>query len=300
MIPKILIARYSTPQTFMDEYNEAAKEVGVDIDYAMWEEIVVDTKAKDLKELLKVKGKPLGNYDLVYVRTVQDKYYELTQLVNVATALGIRVVDKNLSHGSRVGDLKIHQITQAAINGIPVPRTIYATDTTLLDKSDEFNSWPLVLKVMGFHRGQGVMLVENKKEIRAKMDSFLQTKESKNFLLQEVIDYVADYRIFVIGERVVGGIQRIPQKGEFRANIARGGTAKEIKEIPDKLRDLALKACRVMELDISGVDFMEDKNGNYLLTEVNRAPQYEGLMQATGIDIRVEIIKYLKELVTNA
>ena len=55
-----------------------------------------------------------------------------------------------------------------------------------------------------------------------------------------------------------------------------------------------------MELDISGVDFMEDKNGNYLLTEVKRAPQYEGLMQATGIDIRVEIIKYLKELVTNA
>ncbi|MEJ2348139.1 MAG: hypothetical protein P8Y17_03015 [Patescibacteria group bacterium] len=132
------------------------------------------------------------------------------------------------------------------------------------------------------------------------MDKFIKERLSKNFMLQEIIDYVADYRILVVGNKVLGAIQRIPKSGEFRANVSRGGGAKAVQKIPPRLEKLAIKATKMLDLDIAGVDFMEDKKGNYLLTEVNRAPGYEGFQKATNINVRVEILKYLKSLILSS
>lgn len=297
--PRLLVVKYSYPEGFQERLKKDARQAGVEVDFCRWQEIVIDTASTTPEQVISVNKKRIDSYDLIYIRSIMDRYYEFTQLVNVASSLGIIVVDKNIAWGNRVNDLKVQQITQAAMNGIPVPRTLFATDTSLVAMADRLGSWPLVLKVMGLHKGQGVFLVQDKKEVRRLMDKFIATHESKNFLLQELINYEADYRIFVVGNKVLGAIERIPQGTDFRANVSRGGQAKAIKKLPAKLENLAIRVTKKLGFDIAGVDFMEDGHGNYYFLEANRAPGYAGLEEATGINVQVEILKYLKDLIQN-
>lgn len=294
--PKVLMVEYMAG-ALKKEFEAAADKAGLDIEFARFENILVDTSKSDPTDILTVNGKKITEYDLIYVRTINKRYYEMAILATYASQHGVRVVDKCLSTGNRITDAKIYQILHAALHDVRVPRTVYGTDTALADKADLFGGFPLVFKVMGLHRGQGVFLVNSKGEIRKLMDQFMETHESKNFILQEVIDYVADYRIFVVGDQVLGAIQRIPSKGEFRANVSRGGSAKAIKDLNPSLEKMALDSAKAMGLDIAGVDFLEDKDGNYFLLEINRAPQYKGFVAATGIDVRGEVFRYFKKLI---
>jgi RimK family alpha-L-glutamate ligase len=294
---KILIAKYFYPKGFKEQFLREARKLTLDVDFARWDQLIFDTASTGLENAVLVNKRRLTEYDLIYIRSIMNCYYEFTQLVNAASALGVRVVDKALKEGSRVNDLKAQQIARAHQAGIPVPRTIYATDTTLMSQATKFGTWPIVLKAMGLHRGQGVFLVKDKSHARRIMDKFIESKESKNFLLQEPIDYTADYRVLVIGNKALGAIQRIPQAGEFRANVSRGGEAKCVKKLPPKLENSALKMAQLLNFEIAGVDFMQDSSGRFFFLEANRAPGYEGFKQATGVKVEREILKYLKYLI---
>ncbi|MDP4918087.1 MAG: 30S ribosomal protein S6--L-glutamate ligase, partial [Haliea sp.] len=82
-------------------------------------------------------------------------------------------------------------------------------------------------------------------------------------------------------------------KGEYRSNLHRGGTAEVIKLRPDERR-LAVKAARVMGLDLAGVDILRSNHGS-LVIEVNSSPGLEGIEKATGIDIANKIIEYIEK-----
>ncbi|MBL6722404.1 MAG: hypothetical protein ISQ13_00185 [Candidatus Margulisbacteria bacterium] len=52
---------------------------------------------------------------------------------------------------------------------------------------------------------------------------------------------------------------------------------------------MAIKAVKVMGLDVAGVDIIRSKNGPLLL-EVNSSPGLEGIEEASGKDIAREVI----------
>lgn len=54
-------------------------------------------------------------------------------------------------------------------------------------------------------------------------------------------------------------------------------------------RYMAIKAVKVMGLDVAGVDIIRSKNGPLLL-EVNSSPGLEGIEEASGKDIAREVI----------
>ena len=55
---------------------------------------------------------------------------------------------------------------------------------------------------------------------------------------------------------------------------------------------MALKAAEALGLIYAGVDIVETRNGAYLL-EVNGAPSWQGLQQATGINIAERLVEYV-------
>ena len=81
---------------------------------------------------------------------------------------------------------------------------------------------------------------------------------------------------------------RHAKSGDFRANIHKGGHAVPIK-ITAQERYMAIKAVKVMGLDVAGVDIIRSKNGPLLL-EVNSSPGLEGIEEASGKDIAREVI----------
>ena len=114
-----------------------------------------------------------------------------------------------------------------------------------------------------------------------------------NFLVQEFIGEAqgADLRCFVVGDRVIGAMQRQAPAGDFRSNLHRGGTASAVEATPQE-RAVAVHAAQVVGLGIAGVDLIRADRGPLVL-EVNASPGLEGIEAATGQDIAGGIIEHI-------
>jgi ribosomal protein S6--L-glutamate ligase len=97
----------------------------------------------------------------------------------------------------------------------------------------------------------------------------------------------------VIDGKVVASIQRKAAKGEFRANLHQGGTASTIK-ITAEEKKLAVKAARVLGMQIAGVDIIRSNRGPLVL-EVNSSPGLEGIEKTTGKDIAGMMISAIEK-----
>jgi ribosomal protein S6--L-glutamate ligase len=82
-------------------------------------------------------------------------------------------------------------------------------------------------------------------------------------------------------------------EGEFRSNLHRGGSAELIKISPEE-RSTAVRAARIMGLNVAGVDILRSNHGPVVL-EVNSSPGLEGIEKATGKDVAGTIIEYIEK-----
>ncbi|MCA4128529.1 30S ribosomal protein S6--L-glutamate ligase, partial [Pseudomonas aeruginosa] len=91
----------------------------------------------------------------------------------------------------------------------------------------------------------------------------------------------------------IASMKRQAAPGEFRSNLHRGGSASLIKITPEE-RMTAIRAARVMGLNVAGVDILRSNHGP-LVMEVNSSPGLEGIESTTGKDIAGIIIQYLEK-----
>ncbi|WP_047246622.1 30S ribosomal protein S6--L-glutamate ligase [Maribacter thermophilus] len=176
-----------------------------------------------------------------------------------------------------------------AKNDIHIPITGFAKspmDTKDLIKM--VNGAPLIIKLLESTQGKGVVLAETNKAAESVINAFKSV--NTNILVQEFIKEAngQDIRCFVVNGKVVASMQRQAEKGEFRANIHQGGKASIIKITSDE-KKLAIKAAKVLNLAVAGVDIIRSNKGPLLL-EVNSSPGLEGIENATGKDIANEMI----------
>ena len=111
-------------------------------------------------------------------------------------------------------------------------------------------------------------------------------------LVQEFIKEAEgrDIRAFVVGRSLVAAIERPGEKGDFRANLHRGGQARAVELTPLE-KATALKAARSMGLNVAGVDLLRSAHGPVVM-EVNSSPGLEGIEKATGADVAEAIIRF--------
>jgi ribosomal protein S6--L-glutamate ligase len=86
-------------------------------------------------------------------------------------------------------------------------------------------------------------------------------------------------------------MKRQGAEGEFRSNLHRGGSAQLIKITPEE-RSTAVRAAKVMGLNVCGVDLLRANHGPVIM-EVNSSPGLEGIENATGKDIAGMIIDFI-------
>lgn len=99
-----------------------------------------------------------------------------------------------------------------------------------------------------------------------------------------------DVRAFVVGDRVIGAIER--SAPGWRTNVARGGRARAI-ELPSDWCAMALRAARAVGAEYAGVDLLPADDGTVYVLEVNGIPGWRGLQQATSIDVAAAIVDHL-------
>lgn len=186
--------------------------------------------------------------------------------------------------------------------GVPQPETVLCPQTfpglgygdmDFLEGVGAALGWPMVLKEGCGSFGEQVYLAQNEAQAR----EILGQIGAKPALFQRFIANSSgrDRRLFVVGDQVIAAIERRNEHGDFRANIAHGGTAVAYTPTEQECA-LALSACRALELDFGGVDLLQDTQGP-LVCEVNSNAHFGGLRAATGMDPAVHILRYIRRRV---
>lgn len=210
--------------------------------------------------------------------------------------MGSRVLNTSDGIINSRDKFRCHQILMAA--SIRVPKTYYSYDLYYAERVVRENlGYPFILKVLEGTQGIGVYLVRNEDEA-----SGLFTKHiTKNIrvLLQEFISEFQgkDLRLIVIGNEVVASMMRIAQEGDFRSNIHRGGIGENVA-ISQQEIEMAIKATKILGLQMAGVDLLRSKNGP-LIIEVNSSPGIEGIEGVTNKPIAEKLIEYIENTMSN-
>jgi ribosomal protein S6--L-glutamate ligase len=237
-------------------------------------------------------GSSLNNLDAVIPRIRPNLTFYGCALVRQFESLGIFIANGSEAIGKSRDKLFSSQLFSQ--NRIQIPITGFAKsplDTT--DLINMVNGAPLIIKLLEGTQGKGVVMAENAKAAESVINAFKSLQA--NILVQEFIKEAGgkDIRCFVIDGKVVASIQREAAKGEFRANLHQGGTASIIK-ITGEEKKLAVKAAKVLGLQIAGVDIIRSNKGPLVL-EVNSSPGLEGIEQSTGKDIATMMISAVEK-----
>lgn len=185
-----------------------------------------------------------------------------------------------------------------ARKGVDLPITAFAHNPdNIEDLIAEVGGAPLVIKLVEGSQGIGVVLAETDNAARSVIQAFMGL--NANIMVQEFIEEAAgsDIRCFVIGDKVVAAIKRQGREGEFRSNLHRGGSATAVRLTPHE-RATAVRAAKIMGLNICGVDLLRSKRGP-LVMEVNSSPGLEGIEKTSGKNIASLMIEYIEKNIGN-
>jgi ribosomal protein S6--L-glutamate ligase len=188
---------------------------------------------------------------------------------------------------------KLRSLQLLARRGIGLPVTGFANSTKDIEGLiNAVGGAPLVIKLLEGTQGIGVVLTETHQAAESVIAAFRGLKA--NILIQEYIKDAegADLRAFVVGGKVVAAMKRQAPPGEFRSNLHRGGSAEKVKLTPEE-RSTAIRAAKILGLNIAGVDLIRSNHGPVVL-EVNSSPGLEGIETASGIDVAGKIIEFVE------
>ena len=238
------------------------------------------------------KGSKLEGFDAIIPRIGASVTFYATAMLRQFEMTGVFTLNDSDSITRARDKLRSLQLLSREGIGMPVTGFAHSPDDTE-DLMALVGDAPVIIKLTEGSQGQGVVLAETRQAAQSVIDAFRGL--DAHFLVQEFVKEArgADIRCFVIGRKVVAAMKRQAKRGEFRANLHRGGSAEEIR-ITDKERVMALRAAEIIGLNVAGVDIIRGAGGPMVL-EVNSSPGLEGIEAATNKDIAGEIIHFIEK-----
>lgn len=223
----------------------------------------------------------------------KDRYIS-TMLENA----GYRLFNK--ASPIEICDDKMRTYIALANQGIPMPKTISAPLRYIKENNENFLqnlvqilSFPMVMKTNFGSMGLGVYLINDYEGLREKENAFGM---SPHLYQQFIVPSKGfDYRLVLVNQKFVAGYRRRSLNGDFRSNIAQGGTGEKV-DISPAMIDLAEKAASIIGLDYCGVDILDSGDPNRpILCEVNSNAFIEGAEKVTGINIAKAYAEHIQK-----
>lgn len=159
----------------------------------------------------------------------------------------------------------------------PITRLIPSEYDGIIDYvvEDAGLSYPLIMKVLEGSYGLGVVKVADAIGLKSMVQTLYDLYTGKDVIVQEYIEHKEDYRVHVLDNQVIASMRRTPPEGDFRTNVARGGTVEAADLTPVEVAH-CIRAAHTLNARWCGVDFIRTVN-EPIIIEVNTAPQTEGI-----------------------
>lgn len=157
-------------------------------------------------------------------------------------------------------------LAQLEHKGKPIiPQTYYS-----------INEWddvlPVIVRATHHAQGRSLCYCTTKEELNNAVIFF--RKRGKEYYISEYIEKEAEYRVFVVQNRVVWVTKKTPANpADIAWNVAQGGRFDNVpwSEWPLRACRIALMTVEAVGLDFGGVDVMQ-KGKDFYVLEVNSAP----------------------------
>lgn len=238
------------------------------------------------------RGELLGGFDAVIPRIGASVTFYGTAVLRQFEMMNVFPLNESVAI-SRSRD-KLRSMQLLARKGIGLPITGFAHNPDdIQDLISIVGGAPLVIKLLEGTQGIGVVLAETHKAAESVIQAFMGL--NANIMIQEFIKEAggSDIRCLVIGDKVVAAMKRQAAEGEFRSNLHRGGQASLIRLTPEE-RSTAVRAARIMGLNVCGVDLLRSNHGPVVM-EVNSSPGLKGIESSSNKDIASLIIQFIEK-----
>jgi ribosomal protein S6--L-glutamate ligase len=236
------------------------------------------------------KQKRLSHYDAVLPRIGTSITYFGTAVVRQLEQMGF--YSPNSADGILNSRDKLRSFQILSKHKIGIPSTTFVKDKLdILPAIQRVGGAPIVIKLLEGTQGIGVLLAHTLDSALSIIE--LLQSQKQNILIQKFVaeSKGKDIRAIVVGDRVVAAMRRVAQGQEFRSNVHRGGKTERVELEPEYV-ETALRATRLLGLNIAGVDMLESQDGPQII-EINSSPGLEGIEECTGLDVAGAFIDFI-------
>ena len=210
----------------------------------------------------------ISNFDFFFIR--QDPPFDMKYITNTYV-LELDQKNKfkkkplfiNNPKGIRNFSEKIYPLYFNEI----IPKTSITSDLSVIESFLKKHK-KVVVKPLYDKGGNGIFLLDKSIGIKKKLLNKLTDNFKKPVILQEYLKKVkeGDKRVILLDGDPVGCINRVPNKGSFRANLHLGGVAKKTKLTYNekKICEIIKPSLKKNGFFFTGIDIIDEK-----LTEIN-------------------------------
>ena len=237
---------------------------------------------------------PLAEFNCIWMRKdppVNEAYLYATHLLEVAERKGVKVINKPSSlraWNEKLGALRYSHL---------MAPTIVASKVKDLINFANINN-EVVIKPLGGKGGQGVIRINKNSPGIKSIIELITSQEELPVMMQKFIPEVieGDKRIIIVNGEAIGSINRIPQGGDFRSNLAMGGKAE-----PTLLTEKEKNICSELSQHFKdeGLFFVGIDVINGMLSEIN-VTSPTGLREIENLsnkNVSGEVIEKLLEII---
>lgn len=250
----------------------------------------INIQMVDCKNLAIDLEKKPEDYGPVIQRCVS--YYRNLHSTAALEGMGVNVINC-LNTGIFAGNkLFTHMLLKKY--GVPTPYAAVAFSKDAVIEHLETHGYPKVIKPTVGSWGRLISKLNDKDSA----EGIIESREAMypiyqvHYLEEFVNRPPRDIRAIMVGDKIVAAIYRISGNGNWKTNMALGGTAEECKVTPE-MEEMCIKAKNAVQGDIVGVDLMESNERGLVVHEVNNTTEYKNTVRVCGVDIPSLMIDYV-------
>lgn len=248
-------------------------------------------KEKIKSVIISQKLSPLNT--LIYARTAGP---HITETYKELEREGYKIINK--SRATELTSNKYESQIFAKRNGLPVAHTYKINKKEIAKIKELAEKYGSVIAKPIRSQGQGLFCKKIDKDITSnEVVKLLADIPGEDIIVQEKIEYQKLIRVIVIGFQVLkeATTYDVPVASNWKASVCMNLNIRKYEMTNDKLVSLAEKIAKVFDCGVSFIDFFEDKNGNFILNELNTACSLIIHEKITSVKIHEHISDYLIE-----
>lgn len=208
----------------------------------------------------------------------------ITAVLGRAAILNQSAYEQNIGYYNKL--VQLVRLTQAGVPLIPTSLTNSQTDFDSAVSRRLIANDKAFIKPVAGTGGIGCHMIDA--DNSAQEDTPLNISQT---FVQDYMPIREDYRVLILGDRVLGVMKRTMEDGKVVSNVSQGASTSAVTLGNDTL-EIAKLAARTMGLEFAGVDILL-RDGKPYVIEVNIQPGFSGFEDATGINVAREIIQHL-------